>query len=99
MLPSMGKRDINGWAINRVSTCGSSRLCLSLLALASGTFLLSVHFRDQAVDDVRAGHAFGLRLEVREDAVSQHWLGDGFQILHAHKIASLQHRVGLRAAN
>src|SRR4051812_18193397 len=91
----MGKRAMSGCAPRRCSTAGSSKD----VALLSATFLLSAHFRNQPVDDDRTSDAFRLRLEVREDAVRQHRLGDCLQIFHAYKVAALKNSMRLGATN
>src|SRR5213593_3681242 len=91
----MGKRDNSGCAISRV-TARKSRY---LLAASSATAFLPANLFLQPVDDVGAGYALGLRLEVGQDTMREDRMRHGFQVLHAHEVTAVQHGMGLGAAN
>src|SRR5689334_22177340 len=97
MVPSIGKRDMSGCAMSRLRTAGSNNELL--LVAGSATVLLSVHLRYQTINDDWTGDAFGLRLEVGENAVRKHRVRDRFQIFRPNEIAPLQNRVRLGSTN
>ena len=47
---------------------------------------------DQLADEVIAGHAFGIRVEVGDHAVTQHRHGQGAHVLAGHVVSPLEQR-------
>src|ERR1043166_5031381 len=65
----------------------------------SGTGQVSSPLLQESVDDESAGDALGLSLEVRQDPMSQHGLGNRLQIFHPNQITPVQNCPRLRASN
>src|SRR5262245_58897997 len=99
MVPSIGRRAIRGWAIKRFRTAESSSVVVLDVLGLSATVLLSVHLRNQAINDDRAGNAFGLRLEIGENTMLENRLCNRFEVLDTHKVAPLKHGVGFCPTN
>src|SRR5205085_348003 len=57
--------------------------------LTSFALGFAAHFVEQQINDFAAPNAFGLGLEVREDAMHQNRLRHRLQVLHAHKITAV----------
>ena len=64
------------------------------MVAASATARFVAHRRQETVDDGGAVDAFGLGLEVREDAVGEDGMGDGFEVFEADEVAALENGAG-----